>query len=370
MLESLDINWGGILWPSLVLVVGFFLYQILQKFFNLSKNKNTNIVLQKQLTNIVFILLLIIIFVIALPIKDSLKNQIIALIGIVLSASIALSSATFLGNIMAGIWLRSVRNFRLGDFVEVKDMFGRVSGRGLLHTELQSIDRDLVTLPNLFLATNPVTVMHSDGTIISTQLSLGYDVDHSVVEPVLIKAAETAELEKPFVYIENLGDFSITYKVHGLAKDIGTTLSSRSKLNKCVLDALHQANIEIVSPTFMNQRQIKEQVFIPKKKASTGNQKAESDRPEDMIFDKADKASKLDEMKQQHEELQERLEMLKEAIKQSDDAEKTKDLEASLEKLKTRQKQMKAFLQEKSEDLSREGKEGKEGQEDKGDNEN
>ena len=77
MLESFDINWTGVLLPSLVLVLGFFSYKVLQKFFDLSKNKNTNVVLQKQLTNIVFILLLIIIFVIVLPIKDSLKNQII-----------------------------------------------------------------------------------------------------------------------------------------------------------------------------------------------------------------------------------------------------------------------------------------------------
>lgn len=360
MLESLNIEWGDLFWPSAVLIIGFGLYHILQKFFALSKNKNTNVVLQKQLTNIVFILLLIIVFVIALPIKDSLKNQIIGLIGIVLSASIALSSATFLGNIMAGIWLRSVRNFRMGDFIEVKDMFGRVSGRGLLHTELQDIDRDLVTLPNLFLATNPVTVMHSDGTIISTQLSLGYDVDHSVVEPVLIKAAEEAELEKPFVYIESLGDYSINYKVHGLAKDISTTLSARSKLNKCVLDALHQANIEIVSPTFMNQRQVNEQSFIPKERrpAPSIRQKPEdTSRPEDVIFDKADKASKLDEMKQQHAELKERLEQTREAIKNAENDDEKAKLKARFEKLETREKQMKDFLDEKSQDLSREGKE-------------
>ena len=107
MLDSFDFNLSGILWPIVVLSIGFILYQGLQKAFSLSDKKRSNLVLQKQITNILFILLLIIIFVIALPIKDSIKNQIISLIGIVLSASIALSSATFLGNIMAGIWLRS-----------------------------------------------------------------------------------------------------------------------------------------------------------------------------------------------------------------------------------------------------------------------
>lgn len=358
MLDSINIQWSDLFWPSTVLIIGFGLYYILQKFFSLSKDKNTNIVLQRQLTNIVFILLLIIIFVIALPIKDSLKNQIIGLIGIVLSASIALSSATFLGNIMAGIWLRSVRNFRVGDFIEVKNMFGRVSGRGLLHTELQDIDRDLVTLPNLFLATNPVIVMHNDGTIISTQISLGYDIDHSVIEPILLQAASNAELDKPFVYIESLGDYSISYKVHGLAQDIGTPLSARSKLNRCVLDALHKAKIEIVSPTFMNQRQIGDQTFIPTSPPSPSNNTKEQQHevPEDVIFDKADKAEKLDEMKQQHKELLERLKQSKEAIKASDDDATKAKLEASYEKLETREQQMRQFLESKSEEVSREGK--------------
>lgn len=356
MLDSFDFNLADVLWPVAVLAIGFFLYQALQKAFDLSNKKKSSLMLQKQIINIVFILLLIIIFVIALPIKDSIKNQIISLIGIVLSASIALSSATFLGNIMAGIWLRSVRNFRMGDFIEVKDMFGRVSGRGLLHTELQSIDRDLITLPNLFLATNPVTVMHSDGTIISTQLSLGYDVDHTVIEPLLLKAAEAAELDKPFVYIDSLGDYSIVYKVHGLAKDLKTTLSARSTLNKCVLDALHKADIEIVSPTFMNQRQVNEQVFIPKQRKQQA--KKESDSPEDVIFDKADKASKLDEMTQQHEDLLERMEQAKEAIKNAENKEVEQELKESYEKLKTREKQMSEFLESKSEEISREGKEG------------
>ncbi|RDX35707.1 mechanosensitive ion channel family protein, partial [Kangiella sp. HD9-110m-PIT-SAG07] len=67
MLDSFDFSLSDILWPIVVLVVGFILYQALQKAFDLSSKKRSSLVLQKQITNIVFILLLIIIFVIALP---------------------------------------------------------------------------------------------------------------------------------------------------------------------------------------------------------------------------------------------------------------------------------------------------------------
>ncbi|MBD3654714.1 MAG: mechanosensitive ion channel family protein, partial [Kangiella sp.] len=71
MSDFLGFDWTSLFGPVAVLVIGFFAYQLLQKFFSLSKNKNTNVVLQRQLTNIVFMLLLIVIFVLVLPIKDS-----------------------------------------------------------------------------------------------------------------------------------------------------------------------------------------------------------------------------------------------------------------------------------------------------------
>lgn len=358
MLNSIGLEVSTVIWPLVIVLVGYFIYYIIQKLFKFQEKNQKNVVLQRQLTNFVFYLFIVIAFILSLPIKDNLQGQIIALIGVLLSASIALSSTTFLGNIMAGIWLRSVRNFRVGDFVEIDSQFGRVTARGLLHIEIQDKDRDLVTLPNLYLVTQPVTVMHNDGTVISTQISLGYDVDHSIIEPLLNQAAETAELDKPFVYIESLGDYSVVYKVHGVAKDITTTLSARSKLNKCVLDVLHQAKVEIVSPTFMNQRQVNEDIFIPKKRISASAKPSEAAKaaPENVVFDKADKAEKLDDMRQQYNELQERLKVTKDAIKNAETDEEKEQLKAKFEKLEAREKQMQAYLENKTEEVSREGK--------------
>ena len=56
--------------------------------------------------------------ILLLPMKDdNLRYEILRLVGIVISAAIALSSTTFLGNVLAGILLRSVRSFRTGDII-------------------------------------------------------------------------------------------------------------------------------------------------------------------------------------------------------------------------------------------------------------
>ena len=53
--------------------------------------------------------------------NDQLRGQFLSFFGILLSAAIALSSATLLGNALAGILLRVVAGFGIDDFVRVGD---------------------------------------------------------------------------------------------------------------------------------------------------------------------------------------------------------------------------------------------------------
>lgn len=83
--------------------------------------------------------------------------------GVLLSAAIALSSTTFVGNAMAGIMLRVTKGFRAGDFVRFNSVVGRVADLSLFHTEIQLITRDIVTVPNMLLTQNAVHVTRRGG---------------------------------------------------------------------------------------------------------------------------------------------------------------------------------------------------------------
>lgn len=254
--------------------------------------------------------------VLSIPMDPSTKGNISSLIGIVLSAVFALSSATFMGNGMAGIMLRTINSFKPGDFIRTEDHFGRVTEMGLFHTEIQTENRDLTTIPNLFLTTNPVKVIRTSGTFISGICSLGYDVNRVKIEKALVDAAERAGLKDGFVRITDLGDFSVVYKVFGLLEDVKTIISAESRLNAMILDALHDEGIEIVSPNFMNQRQVGETVFIPKKvrkaeKAAVDDAAA----PENVIFDKADEAESLEKLKEKVNDADAKLKAAQEELK-------------------------------------------------------
>jgi len=257
--------------------------------------------------------ILIIAVILELPIGDAPRGQLMSLLGILVTAAVALSSTTLLGNAMAGLMLKSIRNFKPGDFIIVEGHRGRVSELGLLRTEIQTERRNLTTFPNLYLVNNPVTVVRTSGTFIAATVSLGYDVPREKVESCLVEAAEHAGLTDPFVFVLELGDFSITYEAAGFLQDVKFLISAESALRENMLDSLHQAGIEIVSPTFMNQRQLKlEQRFIPKVEHGTKPPAAdEESRPEERMFDKAEIAEKEGRAEEQLKDVLAELEKLK-----------------------------------------------------------
>lgn len=206
--------------------------------------------LPRQLIIIGVFLLSVIVIIVMLPIPESTRNQILGLVGIMISGVLAFSSTAFVTNVMAAIMLRVTQPFTVGDFITFDGKFGKVSERGLFDTEIQTDTGELIAIPNALFISQAVQVVHNDGMIISTVLSLGYDVHHARIEELLISAAKQNGLKDPYVHILELGDFSVSYRVSGLLEEPKTLLTSRSRLNAKVLDTLHGAGVEIMSPNF------------------------------------------------------------------------------------------------------------------------
>jgi small-conductance mechanosensitive channel len=331
----------GVATAVILILVGVYLFLERQKQPDDGKKfRNQMIMIALTLAGVLAIILV-------LPISEHLRGQLLSFLGILLSAAIALSSTTFLGNALAGVMLRVVRNFRMGDFIRVGEHFGRVSERGLFHTEIQTEERELVTLPNLHLVTQPVTTIRSSGTIISATLSLGYDVPHTRIEELLLQGAKEAGLEEPFVLTMELGDFSVTYRVAGLLTEVKQYISARSRLRTCAMDALHRGGVEIVSPTFMNTRAFAEdRQFIPKVSRVVAAAPTTS-APEEVVFDKAEEAESLEAMGLRHAKLLEEIKALEEEAKKATEESEKGKLEKRVEQIKTRADRLAAAIEER-----------------------
>lgn len=202
-----------------------------------------------------------------------------------------------------------------------------------------------------YLVSQPVKVVRASGTIVSTTLSLGYDIPHTDVNELLKKAALTAELQEPFVYLLKLGDFSITYQIAGFLPVVKHLLSARSRLRSCVLDALHGAGVEIVSPTFMYQRQLTHEAVVPQTSPNLPAKPTRlgDPRPEDIMFDKAEKAQSIESLRAERTKLESEIKSLELRLANAGDAERT-GLEAELQTRRSQFEVIEWKLSEANED--------------------
>lgn len=309
--------------PLLLTVSGVFVVLVAAHWWVIARHRRAG--KRAHMSAHVFMLLLtaagMLCILLMIPMSDSTRGQLLGVIGLGITAVLGLSSTSFVANAMAGLMLRVVRTMGVGDFVSVGDQFGRVTERGLFHTEIQTENRELTTFPNLHLVTNPVTIVRSSGTIVSAELSLGYDLSWHAIEALLKQAAEKAGLEEPFVQVRELGDYSVRYRVAGFLPEVKYLLTERSNLLKHVMDELHGHGVEIVSPSFMNQRRLAEdrKIIPPVHRAKPA---AEEPAPETIIFDKADEAERKERLIEARRQLQAEIDALQEERKTADEKRK------------------------------------------------
>lgn len=335
---------------ALTLSVGFYYAnKRLGKYFA----ERPHLKFRYHLIQIAGILVAILFVILFMPFGDILRGQLLRLYGLIFSATIALSSTTLVGNVMAGLMLKAIGNCRPGNYITVGDYFGRISEMDLLHTEIQTEERDLTTLPNLYLVTHPVRVMRTSGTLLSVEVSLGYDVSRQIVEELLIKAAKDTGLESPYVQIRSLGDYSVTYQVSALLKEVNRLIDRRRDLRARTMDALHGEGIEIVSPSFMNTRSFqKDATFIAPvsdTKADTGNKTS----PDAIAFDKAEKAASVAKLRETLEQTEARLRACDELISKPPNDQARDAAQSEKEQLESRVARLSALIARKEENISK-----------------
>jgi small conductance mechanosensitive channel len=277
---------------------------------------------RRQLIMLGLSLVALVLVIFVIPVSDALQGQMLALLGILLSATIALASTTIVGNTLAGLVLKSQSKIQAGRYIRVGEHYGRVSAADLFHTEIQTEDRDLITLPNLYLVMHPVTVMPSSGAIISVDMSLGYDMPRSQVEKLLIKTATDAGLGDPLVQIRELGQTSVTYRIAGLAEDLSRLPAIRRQLRAQALDALQKNGVAMVAPPVINTLDVDRQARSRPDAggAAPAEPEVRAEKTSEVTaIDKTVVTESLETLHQQQSELNQRIEEIDAALKGMED---------------------------------------------------
>jgi small-conductance mechanosensitive channel len=174
----------------------------------------------------------------------------------------SLGSSTAIANMVAGLVITYMRPFKIGDKIKIGDITGIVLEKTVLVTRVRTIKNEEITIPNSSVlsgnTTNFSTMAKTEGLIINTMVTIGYDVPWRETHAALIEAALRTDLVMkeplPFVFQTTLDDFYVSYQLNAYTRESLRMANVYSELHQNIQDVFFERGIEIMSPHYRAAR--------------------------------------------------------------------------------------------------------------------
>ncbi|MEI6889655.1 MAG: mechanosensitive ion channel family protein [Bacteroidales bacterium] len=171
---------------------------------------------------------------------------------------VSLTSASILGNLVAGFALTFTRAFQIGDRIRVGENVGDVIEKTMAVTKIRTIKNEIITIPNSKIQSSEVvnysTLAGESGLIIHTTVTIGYDAPWRQVHQLLIDAAKATDLlmlsPEPFVLQNGLDDFYVSYQINAYTRNASKMAVILSDLHKNIQESFNNSGVEIMSPHY------------------------------------------------------------------------------------------------------------------------
>lgn len=179
-------------------------------------------------------------------------------VGVFLGLLFSLGSTSAVSNVVAGIMLTYTRGFRVGDWVTIGDNTGEVTQQALLATHIKTIKNVEVTIPNSVVLSSHIqnfsTRAQTEGLILHTSVTIGYDAPWRTIHKLLIDAALKTKFildrPAPFVLQNALDDSYVEYMINAYTRTPLEIVNIYSELHANIQDSFYAAGVEIMSPVF------------------------------------------------------------------------------------------------------------------------
>ncbi len=216
-LEDYAVKYGGRLVAAvIILLVGFKLTNILIKKFSKSKAfGRLDPSARSVACNVTGAVLKCVIAVTALAVMGIPMSSIVAVVGSCgLAVGLALQGS--LANIAGGFILLVFKPFKLGDYISIDGVEGKVREIGIFQVKIETYDNKVIVIPNSS-ASNAVLVNYTANPTRMVELNASYDDDINKVESVLLGVCSSHPLVEsepaPFARLSAHLDSALEYTV-------------------------------------------------------------------------------------------------------------------------------------------------------------
>jgi small-conductance mechanosensitive channel len=178
----------------------------------------------------------------------------LAIIAGALSVGIGFGLQSIFNNFVSGLILLAERPIKIGDYIQVGDQEGTVKKISVRSTEIETIHRQSVIIPNATLITDPVSNwMHLDKSCrLDIPVGVDYGTDTELLRSTLLAAAKAhrgvLKQPPPVVHFAGFGDSSLDFELRVFLRDVRNRIGWSSELRFAILAALRDAGISIPFP--------------------------------------------------------------------------------------------------------------------------
>ncbi|MFC0153741.1 mechanosensitive ion channel family protein [Xanthomonas dyei] len=243
------LNWGVAL---LIVVVGMWLAKQLSQWLHRALTRaRIEITLTNFLRNVMYALLLVLVFVSALSQIGVPPTSLIAVLGAAgLAVGLALKDS--LSNIAAGVMLIVLRPMRDGDHVAIAGQEGIVDEIRIFQTRLRTFDERMITLPNSTITTAPIINYSTlPNRRLEVTVGVGYQDDLKKAQQLLLQIAKdnpnVLDSPAPFVQVTNLGESTVDLMLFAYATN-GNFGAAKSSTLEQIRNQLLENGLNIPYP--------------------------------------------------------------------------------------------------------------------------
>lgn len=228
----------------LLLIIGFMVAGQVRRFVyaGIKKTKNADETLARFISKVARYAILAIVIVMVLSQFGIQTASIIAALGAA-GLAIGLALQGTLQNVAAGLVLLFLRPFKVGDYIESRNVSGIVQEIGLFATELKTLDGLFVLAPNSEVWGTPITNFSREKVRrFDLSIGIGYDddIDHAmkIMGDIVAQESRVLDNPEPFLFVDSLGDnaVGITCRIWVNTPDFFPTTRQLTKDAKIAFD--------------------------------------------------------------------------------------------------------------------------------------
>ena len=179
---------------------------------------------------------------------------------------VGLAAQSTMSNIISGVSLAIFRPFRVGDRVNIRDDYGKISDITLRHTVVKTWDNRRLIIPNHVISDEAIINWTIEEPTVCWPIDIGisYDSDIDLARKIMVEEgrknkntmsfSELRKYDKKFsdddvsVLLTGLGDFSVNLKLFVWLRDRSFAYGAGCEIREAVKKRFDKEGIEIPFP--------------------------------------------------------------------------------------------------------------------------